>query len=219
VVVQANGNANWAYWMRSNISTICNLPLQPQALAEIYYQKADTTTQPTTEPWPSIDNGKCNNDDLSLTTPYYSITPNPDPAKTFEVIVDEKVNATGHLEWRLNQQAFRGNYNKPLLLLAQEKNQTYEPEWNVVHPGDSKTVRLIINNNSTISHVSITGLPSCPSYVDDISDDSQLSLCTSTATTCTFYTRVTAIGMANLSRIRTIRNAATFRCCGQGDIS
>ncbi len=205
--------------MRSNISTICNLPLQPQALAEIYYQKADTITQSTTKPWPSIDNGKCNNDDLSLITSYYSITPNPDPAKTFEIIVDEKVNATGHLEWRLNQQAFRENYNKPLLLLAQEKNQTYESEWNVVHSGDSKTVRLIINNNSTISHVSIIGLPSCPSYVDDISDDSQLSLCTFTATICTFYTRVTAIGMVNLSRIRTIRNAATFRCCGQGDIS
>jgi len=219
VVVQANGNANGAYWMRSNISTICNLPLQPQALAEIYYQKADTITQSTTKPWPSIDNGKCNNDDLSLITSYYSITPNPDPAKTFEIIVDEKVNATGHLEWRLNQQAFRENYNKPLLLLAQEKNQTYESEWNVVHSGDSKTVRLIINNNSTISHVSIIGLPSCPSYVDDISDDSQLSLCTFTATICTFYTRVTAIGMVNLSRIRTIRNAATFRCCGQGDIS
>ena len=152
--------------MRSNISNICNLPLQPQALAEIYYEAADTAQQATTQAWPYIDNGKCNNDDLSLTTPYYAITPDPEPARIFEVIVDEQVNATGHLEWRLNQQAFRGNYNKPLLLLAQEKNQTYEPEWNVIQPGDSRTVRLVINNNSTISHVSIPLSPPCISPED-----------------------------------------------------
>ena len=156
MVVYANGDPKSAYWMRSNISTICNLPHQPQALAEIYYQGAGVNEQPKTQPWPYTDNGKCNNDDLSLTTPYFNITPDPNPAKTFDVIVDEKVNATGHLEWRLNYQAFRGDYNKPLLLLAQEKDQTYEPEWNVIHPGESKTVRLIINNNSTISHVRTT---------------------------------------------------------------
>ena len=155
VVVKADGVATGSYWMRSNISTICNLPLQPQALAEIYYEKADTANKPTTNRWPYTDNGKCNNDDLSLTTPYYAINPDPSPDKTYEFLVDQKVNATGHLEWRLNQQAFRGNYNKPLLLLTQqEKNQSYAPEWNVVQPGNSKSVRLIINNNSTISHVS-----------------------------------------------------------------
>lgn len=168
MIVQAKGDANGAYWMRSKISTICNLPHQPQALAEIYYEKANTAQQPMSEPWPYTDNGKCNNDDLSLTTPYYGIAPDLNPAKTIEIIVDERVNATGHLEWRLNQQAFRGNYNKPLLLLAQEKNQTYEPEWNVVHPEDSKSVRLIINNNSTISHVSIIR-PSSPCRIEEIS--------------------------------------------------
>ncbi len=160
VIVQGNAGAKSACWMRSNISTICNLPLQPQALAEIHYKEVYTTEQPTTQSWPYVDNGKCSNDDLSLTTPYYAITPDPNPAQTLEIIVDEQVNATGHLEWRLNQQAFRGNYNKPLLLFAQEKNQTYEPEWNVVQPGDSKTVRLIINNNSSISHVSVIFCPS-----------------------------------------------------------
>lgn len=141
--------------MRSNISTICNLPLQPQALAEVYYNGADTTKQPATQPWPYTDNGRCNNDDLSLTTPYYAITPNASPEKTFTIMIDTFINATGHLEWRLNEQAFRGNYNNPLLLQAQGKNETYDPEWNVLQPGDARSVRLIINNNSTISHVSI----------------------------------------------------------------
>ncbi len=81
------------------------------------------------------------------------MTPDSNPATTIVAIVDEVVNATGHLEWRLNQQAFRGNYNYPLLLLAQEKNNTYEPEWNVVQPDQNTTVRIIVNNNSTISHV------------------------------------------------------------------
>ena len=162
VVVQADGVETGSYWMRSNISAICNLPLQPQALAEIYYEKADTSNHPTSNPWPYTDNGKCNNDDLSLTTPYYAITPDPSPDKTYEILVDQKVNATGHLEWRFNQQAFRGNYNKPLLLLAQqEKNQSYEPQWNVLQPGNSKSVRLIINNNSTISHVRHYGRSMC----------------------------------------------------------
>ena len=141
--------------MRSNISTICNLPLQPQALAEVYYDGADTTKQPATQAWPYTDNGRCNNDDLSLTIPYYSITPEPNPAKTINVIVDRIVNETGHNEWRINEKAFRADYNNPLLLQAQENNQTYNAEWNVVQPGEARTVRLIINNNSTISHVSI----------------------------------------------------------------
>ena len=103
VVVQANGGANSSHWMRSNISTICNLPRQPQALAEVYYDGADTNKQPTSQPWPYTDNGRCNNDDLSLTTPYYTMKPDPKPAKTFNIIIDEIMNGTGHLEWRLNE--------------------------------------------------------------------------------------------------------------------
>lgn len=141
--------------MRSNISTICNLPHQPQALAEVYYNDADTNKQPTSQPWPYTDNGRSNNDDLSLTTPYYTIKSDPNPAKTFTLFINESMNSTGHLEWRLNEKVFRGDYNDPLLLHAQEKNQTYEPEWNVLQSGNAKTVRLIVNNNSSISHVSI----------------------------------------------------------------
>lgn len=99
----------------------------------------------------------CCKDELSLTTPFYKITPNPEPAFTQEVVIDEVVNATGNLEWRMNYQPFRGNYNYPLLLLAQEKNTSFSmnPEWNVYNFGSNETVRMVINNNSTISHVCI----------------------------------------------------------------
>jgi FtsP/CotA-like multicopper oxidase with cupredoxin domain len=44
VVVKANGNPTGAYWMRSNIT--CAISSQPEALAVIYYDKADTTSVP-----------------------------------------------------------------------------------------------------------------------------------------------------------------------------
>ncbi|KAL8960907.1 MAG: hypothetical protein Q9193_002460 [Seirophora villosa] len=126
------------------------LGVKTALLANVRYQKLNG---PMTDPWPYTDRAKCNNDDLSLTVPYYAITPDPDPGKILEIVVDQLVNATGHLEWRMNRQAFRGNYNNPLLLLAQgKKNRAYAPEWNVVEPGVSKSVRLVVQNNSTVSH-------------------------------------------------------------------
>ena len=158
--------------MRSNIDTICALPKQPNALAVIYYNHANTSAVPNTTAWPYTDDGRCANvrmklradwistltyrqDDLSLTTPFFPITPAPVPAFMQELVIDEAVNATGHLDWRINYQPFRGNYNYPLLLLAQEKNTSYpmDPEWNVYNFGSNGTVRLVVNNNSTISHV------------------------------------------------------------------
>lgn len=47
VIVEATGASDGAYWMRSNISEICNLPLQPHGLAAIYYDDADTNALPT----------------------------------------------------------------------------------------------------------------------------------------------------------------------------
>ena len=88
--------------MRFNISTICNLSHQPQALAEIYYNDADINKRLTSQPWSYTDNGRCNNDDLSLTTLYYIIKSDPNPAKTFTLFINEVVNSIGHLEWQLN---------------------------------------------------------------------------------------------------------------------
>ena len=201
--------------MRSNISTICNLPLQPQALAAVYYTDTDMTKQPTSQSWPYTDNGVCNNDDLSLTVPYYPITPNPKPEKTFIVVVDEIVNATGHLEWRLNEQAFRGNYNDPLLLKAQEKQQTYPPEANVVQPGNAQTVQLIVNNNSSISHVSQVPLSAFPHVGEARRNAAHThpSQCISTATTCTSSTKAPVSTAGNHSSTPPTLSVATCKCC------
>ena len=46
VIVEANGNVNESYWMRSTIST-CSFSNQPDALAIVSYPKAPQNTKPT----------------------------------------------------------------------------------------------------------------------------------------------------------------------------
>lgn len=47
VLVNATGKATDAFWMRSNISTLCSIPRQPYALAAVYYPEANTSIAPT----------------------------------------------------------------------------------------------------------------------------------------------------------------------------
>lgn len=48
--------------MRSNISEICSLPLQPDGLAGVYYEGADTDKMPkTTANYYPGDDGTCTN--------------------------------------------------------------------------------------------------------------------------------------------------------------
>ncbi|KAK0516994.1 hypothetical protein JMJ35_000149 [Cladonia borealis] len=154
VIVEATGNINSSYWMRSNISVICALAVEPsnQALAEVFYDNANITKQPKTQPWYYNDTGACSNDPLNETVPYYAIASTTKPSTTITLLIDRIINSTGNMEWRMNQQTFRANYNDPLLLLAQEQNTTYPPESNVYHTGSNQTVRLIVNNNSTSQH-------------------------------------------------------------------
>ena len=47
IIVEATGKATGSYWMRSNISIQCSLPLQPYAFAAIYYPEANISATPT----------------------------------------------------------------------------------------------------------------------------------------------------------------------------
>jgi Multicopper oxidase len=46
LVTATAGNSQSAWWMRSNISTACTEANTPNALAAIYYDKADTSKAP-----------------------------------------------------------------------------------------------------------------------------------------------------------------------------
>lgn len=153
VLVTANAGASTtAYWMRSNISTICSVSSQPNALAAIYYDKADTTKSPTSTAWNIPDPGTCGNDDLNKTVPYYTITPPSVPATTREIDLNFGFNATGHFLWSLDNVNFRGNYNSPVLLLANLANLTFAPEWNVKNFGSNSSIRVILNNKTPVAH-------------------------------------------------------------------
>lgn len=153
VLVTANqGPATSAFWMRSNISAICSVSTQGNAFAAVYYDQADTTKSPTSTAWNVPDPGTCQNDDLSLTVPYFPIKPTMQPATTRTFDVNYEVNATGSFLWTLDDQTFRGNYNSPVLLLANQGNLTFEPEWNVKNFGSNTTIRVIVNNKTPVAH-------------------------------------------------------------------
>jgi FtsP/CotA-like multicopper oxidase with cupredoxin domain len=138
--------------MRSNISTICSNPKQPNALAAIYYDKADTNQAPNSTAWNVPDPGTCRNDDLSLTVPVYALTPAVQPATTQQVEVNYYINSTDHFLWTIDTQSYRADYNWPVLLLASEGNFSYQPELNVKNFGSNATIRVVVNNPTNHSH-------------------------------------------------------------------
>ncbi|MCJ1400473.1 hypothetical protein MMC11_003679 [Xylographa trunciseda] len=153
VLVTANQeHSNSAFWMRSNISTICSSDNQPNALAAIYYDNADTTVDPTSTAWDVPDPGTCENDDLALTVPFYPITPTMQPATTRTLEITFEFNATGSFLYLVNNQTFRADYNSPVLLLANQGNLTYPAEWSVMNFGSNSSIRVVVNNPSLASH-------------------------------------------------------------------
>ncbi|KAL8736782.1 MAG: hypothetical protein Q9166_000148 [cf. Caloplaca sp. 2 TL-2023] len=156
VIVKATGRPTDVYWMHSKLASgSCTGPAnQPLALAAIYYKKANITGVPSPNSTAQIDTtDPCSNDALSETIPATKMTP-ATPAKVISMNVGIHVNATGHLEWTINNQTFRGNYNNSLLLLAKTGNVSYPsgPEWNVKNIGTSSSAWVIIKNNSPTSH-------------------------------------------------------------------
>ncbi|CAM1506247.1 Fc.00g058880.m01.CDS01 [Cosmosporella sp. VM-42] len=150
VLVEANGELD-AYWMRSNISTICSLSTQHNATAVIYYDDADDTKPPKSVPWDIPEPGTCVNDDLELTVPLMKLEL-PEPDLEMELEVKFYTNDSGVSLWSLGGTTFRGNYNSPTLLLANLGNHSFEEQWNVHNTGDAKSVRVTINNDSPVGH-------------------------------------------------------------------
>ncbi|PVH73445.1 multicopper oxidase [Cadophora sp. DSE1049] len=145
VLVTANvGGLTDSYWMRANMSIPCSVTKQPYALAAVGYDLASFSQAPKSKPWDVPDPATCANDDLALTVPFYPIAP---PAKS-DFIQQYDINfapsASNIFQWSVNGQAFRGNYNAPVLMLANLGNPSYPPEWNVYNYGTNGS--FVINN-------------------------------------------------------------------------
>jgi FtsP/CotA-like multicopper oxidase with cupredoxin domain len=152
ILVEGTGNINGAYWMRSNVSDVCAFSYQPQALAAIYYDHADTNAMPNSTPWPKTSQyDDCANDPLNTTIPLYPIAADLIPTVTQEIEFNHITNATGHQVWTVNEIGFHADYNDPILELANKGNDSYpyNPEWNVYNMGTNHTVRIVMHNNST----------------------------------------------------------------------
>ena len=154
VIVKATGKPTDSFWMRSNLNTLasgCSLNdgVSPQAVAAIYYQKASTTTQPTSTMDVTLP-AKCANDPLNKTIPFKPIAPKQ-VTKTVELDIDAITNDTSLL-FTVNNQTFRDDYNDPTLLEAKLGNLTFAPERNVYNVGESGSVRFVVKNFFPAAH-------------------------------------------------------------------
>ena len=147
VLVEAVRGKRDAYWMRSNISAPCSLARNLNAVAAIYYDKADDTKEPTSTPWDVPDPGTCANDDLDLTRPLMPLRL-PKADLTYNMEVNVTKNESFVSLWNFDGVSFRGNYNSPTLLLSNLGNLTFEKEWNVRNTKAAKSVRVNVINNS-----------------------------------------------------------------------
>ena len=154
VIVEAKMPSNSAVWMRSDLSAKCDLnAAQKNALAVIYYDKADTNAKPTTTAT-QYDDSVCGNDPLDKTIPFFPFPATTNPATTQEVTIRFGKNSTGSFVWFMNDVSFRANYDHPLLILANQGNFSYpyDPQWNVYNFGNNNSVRIILKNTFPASH-------------------------------------------------------------------
>ncbi|KAL8924910.1 MAG: hypothetical protein Q9208_003793 [Pyrenodesmia sp. 3 TL-2023] len=154
VLVKATGKPTDMVWMRSKLAQgpCTEASRNPLALAVIYYEQANTTGARSPNSTAHVDTtDPCSNDDLAKQVPAMKQTPG-DPATTITMNVSLTINSTDNLLWLINNQTFRGDYNKPSLLLAKAGNTSFPPERNMYNIGTAKSVRVIIKNAIPTSH-------------------------------------------------------------------
>ena len=134
--------------------SFCARAKQPEGRAIILLNNAPENSIPTTQALgPPIDDGSCKNDDLKLTVPYYPQMP-PPPTTTYNLIISQRLNATGHKLFYMDGVSFQGNYNYPILREADLRNVShYDPAWRVVDFGTNSSIRVNVWNNNTSPHV------------------------------------------------------------------
>ncbi|KAK0628239.1 multicopper like protein [Bombardia bombarda] len=151
VLVTANaGTATSAFWMRSNL-TVCGGARQPNALAAVYYESADTTKSPTSKPWPLHNASLCANTDLSLSEPLYPMAL-PEPSITHTMSIGTIKNASDVNLWTFDGVSMRTNYNAPALLQANAGNFSFPGVWNVRNFYTNSSIRIVVQNDSPAPH-------------------------------------------------------------------
>ncbi|KAL9046399.1 MAG: hypothetical protein Q9214_000758, partial [Letrouitia sp. 1 TL-2023] len=140
VLVKATLPPDSAVFMRANITTGCSTANQPNAVAAIFYEKADRTKTPKSAAT-VFDASKCGNDDLTTTTPLFPFPALQNAATTLNLDITFGPNATNHSLWYMN--------GHPILMLSNMGNNSYpyDPQWNVYNFGSNNSVRIIVKNH------------------------------------------------------------------------
>lgn len=123
----------------------------PDVLAALYYEDADTSLDPiTTSPGDDI---TCDNDDIATTRPDFASAPSTEPAR-LDLVLTLALNESGNFEWQTNGQAYRANYNDPLLykVAAGQTEFPEDPQYNTYNMGDSSAVVLNVTNLTPFTH-------------------------------------------------------------------
>jgi FtsP/CotA-like multicopper oxidase with cupredoxin domain len=145
-------NPGATYWMRAQTadSSVTGGSAHSEVLAAIYYEGADPALVPRSHSAPQQDSFE--SEPLDLTQPEYVIAPSGD-AYQQDLVLGLERNSSGSLEWLINGQTFRANFNSPSLYLAAEGNATYpNTEWNMFNFGQNRSIILNITNATPFTH-------------------------------------------------------------------
>ncbi|KAL9601650.1 MAG: hypothetical protein Q9219_002370 [cf. Caloplaca sp. 3 TL-2023] len=153
VIVKGTMSSTSSVFMRSNITSKCSTANQPNAIAAIYYEKADKTKTPKSSAT-VFDDSKCGNDDLTKMRPLFPFPALQNAATTQNIDISFGPNGSNINLWYMDKVSFRANYDHPVLLLAAAGNTSYpyDPQWNVYNFGSNASVRVIIHNNFFVAH-------------------------------------------------------------------
>ena len=143
--------------MRSTISDGggCTGSANPDVMAAIFYDGADTTVAPTSEPNASYNEAwieSCYNDVLTEEFAPSAVMAVETPSVVTDIFVDLVENSTGHFVWELNNRTFHGDYNLPIANQVSKGNLSFPEDWQVFDFGTNSTIRINLYNNLNATH-------------------------------------------------------------------
>ncbi|KAI2628639.1 putative multicopper oxidase [Hypoxylon sp. NC1633] len=152
VLVHATGSPTDSTWLRAYKPPDCSPGKEGSyiATAAIFYENADRTRMPTTQPGANAYNKYCGNDPLDQAIPAYPLTPG-DPSMTEILPVELRPNGSSNL-WYMANRTFRVDYNDPQLLNARDGNFNFPHIQNVHDYGSNSSLRFIIENTGFQPH-------------------------------------------------------------------
>ncbi|KAI1380532.1 putative multicopper oxidase [Hypoxylon crocopeplum] len=152
VLVEATGEPTDSTWLRAYKPPNCSPGKEGSylATAAIFYENADRTQPPTTQPESNAYDHYCGNDPLSQTVPAYPLAPD-EPGVTEILPVELRPNGSSNL-WFMANRTFRVDYNDPQLMNARDGNFEFPHIQNVHNYGSNSSLRFIIQNTGFQPH-------------------------------------------------------------------